>query len=116
MRAFFLSQSAREAEATTGHDSTERRELAEHLQPTAASLASAEQSVSTKLSDGDPSHRIALFVDATPSSLLVLGTHGGGAERRLIGSVAERSLRRRTEPWRVRVNSGTDRRYPPVSR
>jgi nucleotide-binding universal stress UspA family protein len=39
------------------------------------------------------------FADAIPHSLLVMGTHGGGSVgRHLIGSVAERSLRRAACP------------------
>jgi nucleotide-binding universal stress UspA family protein len=49
--------------------------------------------------DGEPSEMIPAFADGIPHSILVLGTHGGGSvERHLIGSVAERSLRRAACP------------------
>lgn len=99
IHAFILSQSAREAESLSRIDSAERRHLKTQLQSTAASLVVSGESVRTELLDGEPSEKIAAFADAIPRSLLVLGTHGGGSvERHLIGSVAERSLRRAACP------------------
>ena len=99
VHSFIPSQSAREAEMKTQHESTERRDHAARLETTAAALTLHGQSPRTSLLEGDPSDTIASFADATPGSLLVLGTHGGGAvERRLLGSMAERTLRRTACP------------------
>jgi len=99
IHAFILSQSAREAESLGRIDSAERRHLDKQLRATAAYLVPSGESVRADLLDGEPSEKIAAFADAIPNSLLVLGTHGGGSvERHLIGSVAERSLRRAACP------------------
>jgi nucleotide-binding universal stress UspA family protein len=99
IHAFILSQSASEAESLRRIDSAERRYLDKQLRATAASLASYEASIRVELVDGEPSEKIAAFADAIPHSLLVLSTHGGGSvERHVIGSVAERSLRRAACP------------------
>lgn len=99
IHAFILSQSAREAESLSRIDSGERRHLEKQLRATAGSLALYGERLHVELLDGEPSERIAAFADAIPHSLLVLGTHGGGSiERHLIGSVAERSLRRAASP------------------
>lgn len=97
--AFLPSQSAREAEATTQRQSVERSEHVRNLECAAEALRSSTQPVRTHLVEGDPSDEIAIFADSLPQALLVVGTHGGGGlERRLIGSVAERSLRRAASP------------------
>src|SRR5262249_31526550 len=45
--------------------------------------------------EGDPAHDIAVAADALSADLVVMGTHGRtGLERLLLGSVAERTLRR----------------------
>jgi nucleotide-binding universal stress UspA family protein len=99
IHAFILSQSAREAESLAQIDSGERRQLAMQLRATAASLGSAGGQVRFHLLDGEPSEKIPAFADGIPHAMLVLGTHGGGSvERHLIGSVAERSLRRTACP------------------
>ncbi len=99
LHAFLLTQGAEEAEARTQQESAERRGLDDQLRATAASLASPGRRVRTKLLVGEPSKMIPAFADSLPSSLLVLGTHGGGGiERQLIGSVAERSLRQAACP------------------
>ena len=99
IHAFILSQNAREAESLGRTDSAERRHLEEQLRATAASLMAYGASVHAELLDGEPSEKVAAFADAIPRSLLVLGTHGGGSvERHVIGSVAERSLRRAACP------------------
>jgi nucleotide-binding universal stress UspA family protein len=99
IHAFILSQSACEAESLGRIDSAERRYLEKQLRETAASLALTGANIRTQLLEGEPSEKVAAFADAVPHSLLVLGTHGGGSvERHLIGSVAERSLRRAACP------------------
>lgn len=99
LHTFVLSQSAMEAESRSSAQSAERRELVKRLQSTAASLAPSPGRVRAVLLEGDPSEKIAAFADDIADSLLVLGTHGGsGVERHLIGSVAERSLRRTACP------------------
>jgi nucleotide-binding universal stress UspA family protein len=100
IHAFILSQNAREAESLGRIDSAERRHLEEQLRTTAAaSLALSGASTRTQLLNGEPSEKIPAFADGIPHSLLILGTHGGGSvERHLIGSVAERSLRRAACP------------------
>jgi nucleotide-binding universal stress UspA family protein len=99
IHAFVLRQSAMEAEAHNQTQSRERIDLSRQLHSTATSLAPTGDKVRAALLDGDPSERIAAFADGIPNSLLILGTHGGsGVERHLIGSVAERSLRRAACP------------------
>jgi nucleotide-binding universal stress UspA family protein len=99
IHAFILSQSACEAESLGRIDSAERRYLEKQLRETAASLTLTGANIRTLLLEGEPSEKVAAFADAVPHSLLVLGTHGGGSvERHLIGSVAERSLRRAACP------------------
>jgi nucleotide-binding universal stress UspA family protein len=97
--AFLPGQSAREAEANTQKQSVERSVRVHQLEVAAESLRSITEPVRTHLFEGDPSDEIAVFADSLSHALLVLGTHGGGGlERRLIGSVAERSLRRAASP------------------
>jgi nucleotide-binding universal stress UspA family protein len=99
IHAFILSQNAREAESLGRIDSSERRHLEEELRTTAAYLVPSGESVRVALLDGEPSEKIPAFADGIPHSLLALGTHGGGrVERHVIGSVAERSLRRAACP------------------
>ncbi len=99
IHAFILSQNAREAESLGRIDSAERRHLSEQLRATVASLPPSRAIMRTQLLDGEPSEKIPAFADGIPHSLLVLGTHGGGSvERHVIGSVAERSLRRAACP------------------
>lgn len=99
IHAFILSQNAREAESIGRIDSAERRHLDKQLRATVASLVPHGKSVQAQLLEGEPSEKITSFADGIPHSLLVLGTHGGGSiERHLIGSVAERSLRKAACP------------------
>src|SRR5579859_2650770 len=95
IHAFVMSQGAMDAEARHQGESSERRDLTGQLQQTAYTRANSGQRVQVRLLGGNPSDVISRFADGTPESLLVLGTHGGGrVERQLIGSVAERTLRR----------------------
>jgi nucleotide-binding universal stress UspA family protein len=99
IHAFILSQSAREAESPGRVDSAERRQLETQLRATVASLVPSGRRVLAQLLEGEPSEKIARFANGIPHSSLVLGTHGGGSvEGHLIGSVAERSLRRAASP------------------
>src|SRR5262249_47298117 len=51
--------------------------------------------VETLVREGAPAHDIAVAADALSADLVVMGTHGRtGLERLLLGSVAERTLRR----------------------
>ena len=99
LHTYLPSQSAREAEFATQKSSVERLDHIHRLQAAAAALESPTFSIRTQLIEGDPSEKIAAFADALPAAMLVLGTHGGGTlERHLIGSVAERTLRRAATP------------------
>lgn len=99
LHTYILSQGAREAELATQKNSVERLEHLQQLQDAASALESPAHTTRTQLIEGDPSEKIAAFADAIPTAMLVLGTHGGGTlERHLIGSVAERTLRRAATP------------------
>ncbi len=51
--------------------------------------------VVTAIEDGDPAQRIVDYAEEIDADLIVSGTHGrSGVERRLIGSVAERIVRK----------------------
>lgn len=55
--------------------------------------------VTTAIEKGDPAERIVTYADEIDADLIVVGTHGRtGIERRVIGSVAERIVRRATSP------------------
>jgi len=55
--------------------------------------------VVTAVEDGDPAQRIVDYADEIDADLIVSGTHGrSGVERRLIGSVAERVVRKAACP------------------
>lgn len=97
--SFIPSQSAEEVELLKQHPSADRLERIARLKTTAAAFAFRHLRLRTQLLEGDPSSTIATFADSLPHSLLVLGTHGGSSlGRRLIGSVAERCLRRAVCP------------------
>lgn len=97
--AFIPSQSAEEVEVLKQRPSVDRIEKLRKLEQTAASLRSQGCNVRTQLLEGDPSDRIPAFADAQARPLLVLGTHGGSSlGRRIIGSTAERCLRRVGSP------------------
>jgi nucleotide-binding universal stress UspA family protein len=71
IRAFILSQSAREAEPLGQIDSGERRQLVKQLQGTSASLLPAGGRVRVHLLDGEPSEKIPAFADGISHSMLV---------------------------------------------
>jgi nucleotide-binding universal stress UspA family protein len=65
--------------------------------------------VVTTMEDGDPARRIVDYADEIDADLIVAGTHGrSGVERRLIGSVAERVVRRAQCPVMTVRLPGTD--------
>ena len=93
--AFIPSQNAEEVEVLKQHPSADRIERLHKLEETAAPLLARGLHVRAQLLEGDPSDKIPAFADAQPRPLLVLGTHGGSSlGRRIIGSTAERCLRR----------------------
>ncbi|WP_227134465.1 universal stress protein [Halorubellus salinus] len=61
----------------------------------AAMARAHDVDVVTAIEDGDPARRIVDYADEIDADVIVSGTHGrSGVERRLIGSVAERLVRR----------------------
>jgi nucleotide-binding universal stress UspA family protein len=66
------------------------------------------------LADGSPAPRILEYARSLPADLIVLGTHGlGGVERFLLGSVAERVLRKAPCPvLTVPPKSATEAKLP----
>lgn len=61
--------------------------------------ASHEVDVVTAIEEGDPAETILAYADEIGADLVVAGTHGrSGVERRLMGSVSERIVRRATCP------------------
>jgi nucleotide-binding universal stress UspA family protein len=97
--AFIPSQSAVEVEVLKQHPSADRIDRLRKLDETAAPLHARGLNVTTRLLEGDPSDKIPAFADAQTRPLLVLGTHGGSSlGRRIIGSTAERCLRRVASP------------------
>jgi nucleotide-binding universal stress UspA family protein len=93
--AFIPCQSAEEVEVLKQQPSADRIDRFRKLEETASPLRVRGLHVRTQLLEGDPSDKIPAFADAQTRPLLVLGTHGGSSlGRRLIGSTAERCLRR----------------------
>ncbi len=92
--AFALQQPALEAEAS-GHVRSMQRERLEHLlSETVRELALLAVKSESVLGQGGPIDVIDRVSQEHEPSLIVLGTHGGGAtERHIIGSVAESILR-----------------------
>ncbi|MDS0475616.1 universal stress protein [Natrinema sp. 1APR25-10V2] len=65
----------------------------------AAALAPDGVTVETDVLEGSPSHAIVEAADPGECDLIVMGTHGrGGIDRLLLGSVAERVVRRASVP------------------
>ena len=97
--SFLPSQAAHEAEMATQEPREDRKERLQQLSETANTLTSMGPRVRTQFLDGDPSEAVPAFADSLPQGLLVVGTHGGSSlERCVIGSVAERCLRRTSSP------------------
>ncbi len=65
--------------------------------------------------EGSPAREIVEYATAADSDLIVMGTHGrSGVDRLLLGSVAERVVRRSRVPvMTVRVSVGENRDAPP---
>jgi nucleotide-binding universal stress UspA family protein len=75
----------------------EARTLLERTQAQAASLGVGK--VDANLIDGQPFHEIVRFAEQGDYDLIVMGTHGrSGFNRFLLGSVAERVVRRAGRP------------------
>ena len=67
----------------------------EAVERVAAMARAHDVDVVTAIEDGDPARHIVEYADDIDADLIVAGTHGrSGVERRLIGSVAERLVRR----------------------
>jgi len=94
VHAFALVHAAEEAELF-GHVHSAQREQLEHLlSKTAKELTPPARKSATLLGEGSPVDLIRRVSEQHQPSLIVLGTHGGGAvERHLLGSVAEEILR-----------------------
>lgn len=72
-----------------------RRQAGEELRGFAALAVQALVRVETDLREGEPWREIQAAAEQLPADLVVMGTHGrGGFENLLLGSVAERVMRR----------------------
>jgi nucleotide-binding universal stress UspA family protein len=81
-------------------DESELDERGQEAVDRVAGMARAHDvDVVTAIEDGDPARHIVEYADEIDADLIVAGTHGrSGVERRLIGSVAERLVRRAACP------------------
>lgn len=92
--AFYSSQAATEAEATSHNLSLERERLFTRLSRVAAGLRNEGLEACPVLLEGDTATMIAALADKHAPSLIVLGTEGRGRMgREFIGSAAEKILR-----------------------
>ena len=74
---------------------TERSLLLQELRDLEDDVEAAGVTIRTAIEDGDPVKTIVSQAAAWPADLIVMGTHGRtGFERQLLGSVAERVLRK----------------------
>jgi nucleotide-binding universal stress UspA family protein len=98
--AFVLSNAAMEVEAEGGRTTSEqRKELESALAATATRFGADVKRVTPVLLDGDAREQIPRLADEHLPSLIVLGTRGRGrVERGMIGSVAERIMRKTGGP------------------
>jgi nucleotide-binding universal stress UspA family protein len=93
VHAFLPSQSAQEAEETTGRPSAERLGLKAQLDRTAAALSPPHAPAAALLLQGVPSEELQRISEEQAGVLLVLGTHGGSViGRHFLGSTAESVL------------------------
>jgi nucleotide-binding universal stress UspA family protein len=84
-----------------------RGELAKALEGFVAPFRAEGIALETRLDDGDPASQIEAVAEALPADLVVMGTHArAGFERLLLGSVAEKVLRR--APCPVLIVGATD--------
>jgi nucleotide-binding universal stress UspA family protein len=94
VHAFTLVQPALEVEALEHVHSAQRRDLERLMSETVDGLARFAGRTASVLGEGSPIGLIRAVSERLAPSLIVLGTHGGGAlERHIIGSVAEETLR-----------------------
>jgi nucleotide-binding universal stress UspA family protein len=97
--AFTLLQAALEVEVGDSKPSQQRIDLNHALSLTAKLLNAGRGTTESILLEGDPSSMVPQFSQHRSSSLIVLGTHGGGAiDRLFLGSTAEGILRRSSGP------------------
>jgi nucleotide-binding universal stress UspA family protein len=72
-----------------------REDVAKRLEEFVAPFGGEGVTVETRLDEGDAARQIEAVAEALPADLVVMGTHGrGGFERLVLGSVAEKVLRR----------------------
>lgn len=78
----------------------EQREVADADLAAAAERARSQGlTVETTMKGGHPAREILKLADTAPADMLVIGTHGrGGVEHLLLGSVAEKIMRKATCP------------------
>jgi nucleotide-binding universal stress UspA family protein len=94
VHVFLPSQSAQEVKARGGIVSEQRMLAQQKLELTTQALTPKGGAAKSLLLEGDPSVMLAQEANLSSVSMLVLGTHGGNrVERRLLGSVAENTLR-----------------------
>ncbi len=99
VHAFTLLQAAIEVEVGMLKPSQQRIDLNHSLTLTAEVIDAGRQTTESILLEGDPSSTIPKFSQRRGNSLMVLGTHGGGAiDRLVLGSTAEGILRHSTGP------------------
>jgi len=97
--AFLLQQPALEAEILGHTRSMQRGCLENLLSETINEVAPYTLRVQSFLGEGDPIDVIAQALQKYRPTMIVLGTHGGGAmDRHLVGSVAETILRQVPDP------------------
>lgn len=76
-----------------------RQARAAILEAAAGALGARGVTVEMVITDGDPADEILAAADADPGAMIVMATHGrGGAERWLVGSVADKVMRMSTRP------------------
>lgn len=91
---FILIHAASESELLTSKPSVQRRDLDHDLALMSEILDAGQGQTEPVLLHGDPCEAIPRFAQSRHPSLLVLGTHGGGAiDRFVLGSTAEGILR-----------------------
>jgi len=97
--AFTLLQAALEVEVETSKPSQQRIDLNHALSLTAEILPAGRGTTESILLEGDPGLMVPRFSQLRSNSLMILGTHGGGAvDRFVLGSTAEGILRNSTGP------------------
>ncbi len=94
MHAFYLEQGALEAEVFSKLLSQQRVHLRQRIEEAASELTSDGHVTEALLTEGDPRIIVPQVAAERQPSLIVMGTHGGGAmERFVLGSTAEGILR-----------------------